>query len=99
MISQAVFKMVLPMACAWAEEQKAVMLRVALHSRHRRSPMRACRDHTLRPARRGCAACHRHEAKGAKADIPYAIPIPGKQGFVTSRKDSLQSLQSSVRKG
>jgi hypothetical protein len=25
MISQAVFKMVLPMACAWAEEQKAVI--------------------------------------------------------------------------
>ena len=24
---------------------------------------RACRDHTLRPARRGCAACHRHEAR------------------------------------
>ena len=23
----------------------------------------ACRDHTLRPARRGCAACHRHEVK------------------------------------
>ena len=27
MISQAVFKMVLPMACAWAEEQEAVILR------------------------------------------------------------------------
>src|SRR6266404_9427362 len=26
MISQAVFKMVLPMACAWAEEQEAVIL-------------------------------------------------------------------------
>jgi hypothetical protein len=24
------------------------------------------------------------EAKGAKADIPYAIPVPGKQGFVIS---------------
>jgi hypothetical protein len=24
------------------------------------------------------------EAKGAKADIPYGIPVPGKQGFVTS---------------
>ena len=27
MISQAVFKMVLPMACAWAEEQEAVIFR------------------------------------------------------------------------
>jgi len=27
MISQAVFKMLLPMACAWAEEQEAVILR------------------------------------------------------------------------
>ena len=24
------------------------------------------------------------EAKGAKADIPYAIPVPGKRGFVIS---------------
>jgi hypothetical protein len=24
---------------------------------------RACRDHTLRPSRRGCAGCHRHEAR------------------------------------
>ena len=24
------------------------------------------------------------EAKGGKADVPYAIPVPGKQGFVTS---------------
>jgi hypothetical protein len=24
------------------------------------------------------------ETKGAKADVPYAIPVPGKQGFVTS---------------
>jgi hypothetical protein len=24
------------------------------------------------------------EAKAGKADIPYAIPVPGKQGFVTS---------------
>src|SRR6476660_7098043 len=63
MISQAVFKMVLPMACAWVEEQKAVILRVGLHSRHRGSPMRACRDHTLTPARPGCVACHRHEAR------------------------------------
>ena len=54
---------VLPMACAWAEEQKAVILRVGLHSRHRGSPMRACRDHTLTPARSGCVACHRHEAR------------------------------------
>ena len=23
-------------------------------------------------------------AKGAKRDVPYAIPVPGKQGFVTS---------------
>ena len=24
------------------------------------------------------------EVKGGKADVPYAIPVPGKQGFVTS---------------
>ena len=24
------------------------------------------------------------EVKGEKADVPYAIPVPGKQGFVTS---------------
>ena len=24
------------------------------------------------------------EAKAGKADVPYAIPVPGKQGFVTS---------------
>jgi hypothetical protein len=24
------------------------------------------------------------KAKGGKADVPYAIPVPGKQGFVTS---------------
>ena len=24
------------------------------------------------------------EAKGGKTDVPYAIPVPGKQGFVTS---------------
>jgi hypothetical protein len=24
------------------------------------------------------------EAKGGKADVPYAIPVPGKQGFVIS---------------
>jgi hypothetical protein len=35
-------------------------------------------EHTVRTA---SAA---PEAKGAKADVPYAIPVPGKQGFVIS---------------
>ena len=30
------------------------------------------------------AASAAPEAKGGKADVPYAIPVPGKQGFVTS---------------